>query len=181
MADAQLLRQLFGGAMEVGGVPALWLDTGQYMDIARRPVPDSQEVFVEPLADGDVVRRKPDIVFIDLQEMADVPTVVEAAWQHVEDILDRMEEAPAQRDAFTVAPAPTPRAVARDDPGAAAAAVEIPFGASQRLTVCVVRVPRASVDIVLSRVRGAGDEASQLDLSAVCASLRVLDWGLFAK
>jgi hypothetical protein len=40
-------RELFGGGLRLM-VPSAWLDTEQYMDVIRRPVPDNQEIFVAP-------------------------------------------------------------------------------------------------------------------------------------
>ncbi|KAG8466329.1 hypothetical protein KFE25_002085 [Diacronema lutheri] len=165
--------------MEVSSVPDGWLDTEQYMDAARQPVPDNQEILVEPLPDGDVL-IKPSILFVDLHEMVDAPDVQHATWRHVEDILERMgTPSPCDTSPARVASFPPPGAVARDDREAAAATVEIELGAAQVLTAYVVRVPRARVDIVLSAVLRTGSGAPVLDLAGVCSSLAVIDWGLF--
>lgn len=166
--------------MDVGCVPEDWLDTEQYMDIARQPVPDNQEILVEPLADSDT-KRKPVMLFVDLQEMLDVPDLKQATLQHVDDILERMGERVLQSAAARVELVPSPRAVEREDNQSASAFVEVLLGAELKLTMFLVRVPRADVDIVLSTVIRRDCDASGPDMHAICNSLRVVDWGLFAS
>lgn len=166
--------------MDVGCVPEDWLDTEQYMDVARQPVPDNQEILVEPLADGDT-KRKPVMLFVDLQEMLDAPDVKQATWQHVEDIVERMGEPALQSAAGQVAIIPSPSAVEREDGESASAFVEVLFGTEHKLTVFLVRVPRADVDIIFSAVTRRECDFSGPDMPAICNSLRVLDWGLFTS
>lgn len=175
MAD----RELFGGALRLKGVPDAWLDTEQYMDIAHQPVPDNQELFVEPLADGDF-RRKPVILFVDLQE-ALPGSLDEKVRAHVEDLLERNGHPAASDRAAQVAvsPAARPGALVEHDAQAAMASAQAALGGTELLTIVVISVPRARSDIVLSAVTHSDREIQELDVLAIASSLQVLDWELF--
>jgi hypothetical protein len=49
-------------------VPEHWLDTEAFMDLAHRPVPDNQEIFLEPV-DESCKHRQPTTLFIDILEV----------------------------------------------------------------------------------------------------------------
>jgi hypothetical protein len=176
MAD----RELFGGAVVVKGVPDSWLDTEQYMDIAHQPVPDNQELFVEPLADGDF-RRKPVILFIDLQE-AVTGSIDDKVRGHVEDLLERNGHPAARERAAQIAISPArPGAIVEDDETAAVAFAREALSDTELLTVVVISVPRAQTDIVLSAISHSDREIQELDVHTIAASLRILDWELFKR
>lgn len=168
--------------MQVGCIPDAWLSTEQYMDIARQPVPDHQEVMVEPPADDDAsAARRPEMLFVDLQELLDGYDLEEATRQHVDDVLERMGEDTEQARALDVASFSTPIALAREDGEAASTRAQARVGAGHTLVVFVVRVPRAQLDIVLSHVSARDSRQPRLDMLAICSSLCVLDWGLFGS
>jgi hypothetical protein len=177
LSDSQR-RLLFGGAMTIGCVPESWLDTEQYMDIAHQPVPDNQELLVEPLLDG-ATRQKPVIVFVDLQEEVE-GSFDDKVKSHVEDILDRLGHPQARERATQARAEPVQAsALAEDDPKVVAGCVCEALSSTELLTVVVISVPRAHTDIVLSAVSRSDREC--LDVRAAASSLRVLDWSLFGE
>lgn len=162
----------------MAGVPSTWLGTDEYMDIARQPVPDNQEVLIEPPSAEAPAR--PATLFIDLTEPAGADAT-SAVLEHLKDILDRMEagEPPAGLEPSRLTPPPR---VLQDDPSAVASVVDIDLAPTgPQLTICVVHVPRAQVDVVLTAIGAPPTRGGVLDARTVCASLYIADWGLFEQ
>ena len=174
-------RELFGGAVMLN-VPDGWLDTEQFMDIIKRPVPDNQEIFVAPASPGSDAR--PVALFIDVLEAATdkCPDMASAPHFHALEVL-RRDERDAEADGLVMAaeavPLQLPAAVQAGG-GKGAAATWSSF-ASCDLDVCVVRIPSFTTDIVLSLHGRASSAEDCPELPAIVSTLQVIEWGLFGE
>lgn len=179
-------RPLYGGAMTVAHVPEDYMDTEAIMDMAKRPVPDNQEMFTAPGL-GDAARANaPTTVFVDLLEVSDDardlhedPARLVAF--HAAEILSNGSDVVVDLSASSASATrlDVPGAVDRRD-GATTPAVAAycSYLDVADLDVAVVRLPTVGTDVVLS-MSGQREGGAAPSLSAIARSLVVHDWGLF--
>lgn len=194
------VRQLFGGAVRLAGIPTDWLDTDAFMDIARRPVPDNQEIIIEPLkrypamesevgAEAGRAAAGANVVFVDLMEGSDDGQEKEEAnidmvvggrhrvLDHLDDVALRMGLHVDARS-ITAEEGTVPAKIASAEAKATTSRVRVALSAERELAMMCTHIPRASVDIVLTFVLDAQGR-TLVDADAVHAALEVADWGLF--
>jgi len=162
--------------------PRDWLDTDAFMYIIRRPVPDNQEVFVEPQGakDENSLESKPVALFVDILEAVDGVPKEKLPHFHAQEILKR-DGRDAEASSLELSEA---------------SVVEVGgIGADRRVTVtmavfegcdieiAVVCLPAVSSQVIISmhgRIRALERSCTSVPgVGAVAQTLQIHDWGLF--
>lgn len=185
-------RPLFGGALTMHVLDG-WLDTEEFMDIIKRPVPDNQEIFVAPSTEEQTQNPnspKPIVLFVDVLEaaMEECSNSEELATFHAIELLKRDErsievEQGLQATGNGTVSFPLNSDDIINEVGNGLITMSSVFELND-MEVCVIRMPNKSTDLVFSM---NGRQANLISNNVVncpplvdfVKTLQINDWGLF--